>query len=247
MPSFSQIQKGTRARKPIPFPTANTRCDLLADLPELAAQRTRDQEAWEKASQAGSAPPGAPDDHILVDLRVLTGAEESLVLQKAREHALEHGVSDPKDGEPLYEVGKMVWSLSLGILDHDSPENDPKLFFDGGAKQILDEVDGDLIAFLFTRWEIWQGECSHQLGSLSGPQFWEQIVKVTVSNDDLPFSQMRRTAQWVLLRTMGALWLNSPEAKSHFISAFEGTPKTGSTKPAPGPMKKSKGHSKGRR
>ena len=86
---FADIAKGTRARKPVLFPIANTRCDLLADLPELAAQRARDREAWEKAAQAGQAPPVAPGDHVTVDLRVLTGgpADWAKAIGAALEHA----------------------------------------------------------------------------------------------------------------------------------------------------------------
>jgi len=219
---------------------------LLADLPELAAQRARDREAWEKSSQAGKAPPVAPDDHVLVDLRVLTGTEESLVLQKAREHAIQHGSKDPKDGDPLYEAGKMAWSLAFGVLDHDSPEDDPKPFF-SSAKEILDELDGDLIGFLYDRWDSWQGECSHRIGTMTGPQFWEQLVRVTVSDDDLPFLQMQRTTQWVLFRTLGLLYLNSPEAKSGFSSAFAGMQKNELKLPTQQPGKKSKNHSQGKR
>lgn len=239
MATFSQIQKGTRARKPIAFPLINSRCDILADLPELAEQRARDRESWEKAAQAGPAPPLAPDGHILVDLRVLTGTEESQVLEKAREHAIKGGIETPKDGDQLYELGKMVWTIALGIIDHDSPEDSPKPFFDGGAQQVLDEVDGDRIAFLYGRWESWQGQVSPQLGTLSGEEFFSQLVKVTVSDDDLPFSQLRRVTQWILCRTMGALLLSSPEAKSRFMSAFDGTPKPASSEPSKPKSKKS--------
>jgi hypothetical protein len=228
MPRFSDVAKGTRARKPVAFPIANTRCDLLADLPELAAQRARDRAAWEKAAQAGPAPSVASDDQVTVDLRVLTGAEESQVLQKARDYAIERGVESPKDGDPLYEIAKMAETLALGVIDHDSSEAEPCPFFDGGAKQLLDEVDGDRIAFLYARWEVWQGECSPRIGTLSGEQFYSQVVKVTVAEDDLPFSQMAPAMQWVCMRTLGALLLNSPEAKSLFTSAF-----AGSAKPAP--------------
>lgn len=222
MPTFSQVAKGTRARKSVPFPMANTRCELLADLPELTEQRARDHVAWQ-AAQAGQAPPVAPDAEILVDLRVLTGAEESLVLQKARAYAIERGVESPKDGEPLYELAKMAETLALGVLDHESAEDAPRVFFDGGAPQVLDAVDGDRIAFLYARWELWQGECSPRIGTMSGEQFYSQMVKVTVSDDDLPFLQMSPASQWVFVRTLGALCLSSPEVSGRFTSVFSDT------------------------
>jgi hypothetical protein len=233
MPRFSDVAKGTRARKPVPFPIANTRCDLLADLPELAAQRARDRAAWEKAAQAGPAPSVASDDQVMVDLRVLTGAEESQVLQKARDYAIERGIESPTNGEPIYEIAKMAETLALGVIDHDSPEAEPCPFFDGGAKQLLDEVDGDRIAFLYARWEMWQGECSPRIGTLSGEQFYSQMVKVTVAEDDLPFTQMEPITRWVFARTLAALLLNSPEGKSLFTSAFGGTVKPETAAPSP--------------
>lgn len=244
MPTFRQIAKGTRARKVIDFPIHNTRCEILADVPELAAQRARDRAAWEQARQAGEAPPVAPDDTIKVDLRVLTGAEESLVLQRAREHAIAHGVTDPKPGDDLFEIGRAAWSVALGCLDHDSAEQDPKPFFEGGAKEVLDELDADKIGFLFARWELWQGECSLAATSMTSDQFYEQVVRVTVSDDSLPFSQMAPVTQWVLVRTLGALLLNSPEAKSHFTSAYAGKPTAKMPTPKPVPSRASKRNSR---
>lgn len=227
MSTFSQIAKGTRARKPVAFPMANKRCELLADLPELSEQRARDRASWEQAAQAGQAPPVAPGDEVLVDLRVLTGTEEAQVLQKARTSAIEHGVENPKDGDPLYELAKMAETLALGVVDHDSPEEEPRVFFDGGSKQILDEIDGDRIAFLYARWELWQGECSPRIGTLSGEQFYSQMVKVTVSDDDLPFSQMSPTTAWICFRTMGALLLSKLADSKDFTSLFANSPKPG--------------------
>lgn len=242
MARFSDIAKGTRARKAVVFPTANTRCELLADLPELADRRAKDRAAWEAAPK-GQAAPVAPDDETLVDLRVLTGVEEATVLQNARAFAIERGVESPKDGDPLYELGKMVETLALGVIDHDSPEADPRVFFDGGSKQILDDVDGDRIAFLYARWELWQGECSPRIGTMSGEQFYSQMVKVTVTDDDLPFAQMSPVTQWILARTLGALALNSPEASARFSSAFAASAKR---TPAPAPVQKSRASSKKR-
>jgi hypothetical protein len=220
---FSDVAKGTRARKAVPFPLANTRCELLADLPELAAQRAADKAAWEKAAQAGQAPPVAPDGHVVVDLRVLTGAEEVTVLQQATAFAIERGVENPKDGDTLYELAKMAETLALGVIDHDSPEDAPVVFFDGGAKQILDEIDGDRIAFLYGRWQVWQGQCSPRFANMTAEQFCEQVVKVTVSDDDLPFAQMHPAQQLICMRTLGGLLLSSPGGKSLFTSAFGGS------------------------
>lgn len=219
---FQDVAKGTRARKAVAFPLAETRAESLAQLPELDAQRA----AKAHAAPPGAAPPPAPEDEVLVDLRVLTGAEESLVLQRAREYAIERGVEAPKDGDPLYEVGKMAETLALGCIDHDSPEAAPENFF-ASAKEVLDEMDSDRIAYLFARWELWQGECSPQVGTLTQEQYYATLVQMAVSDDDRPFAALRPATQWALLRTTAVLLLRQPEARSLFTSDSKTKP-TGS-------------------
>ncbi len=218
MPRFSDIAKGTRAVKVIDFPSDNTRCELLADLPELAAQRAQD--AARAAAQPEQATPEAPPK---IGLRVLTGIETAECLHKARDFAIERGIADPKAGDPIYDLGLMVHTLAIGCVDVDSAEAARVRFFDGGAQQILDHLDQDRIAYLYARHEIWQDECSPQAMKLSVRDAYAHIVKVTVSDDGGPFGQMRPALAWTLFRFMGARLLSSPELKSAFISAFEQT------------------------
>ncbi len=217
MPTFSTIIKGTRAVKVIDFPADNTRCALLADLPELAAQRAQDAQAAARPEQA------TPEAQPKIGLRVLTGIETAECLHKAREFAISKGVASPAAGDPIYDLGIMVHTLAIGCVDPDSPESSRALFFDGGASQILEGLDQDRIAFLYARHEIWQDECSPQALRLTTQDAYAHIVKVTVSDDDTVFTQMRPGLAWTLFRFMACQLLSKPEHRSSFILGLEAT------------------------
>jgi hypothetical protein len=156
----------------------------------------------------------------LVDLRVLTGAEELSLLHKAKTTAKDRGSETPVDGDRVFELCRMAATLELAVLDHDSPADAPAPFFDGGVGVILDELDSDRIAFLYARWRVWQDECSPQLRGMKVDEYYSRLLAVVAAEDDLPFSQMSPGMQCLLLRTTGALLLGSPEGKSAFLSAF---------------------------
>jgi hypothetical protein len=209
MARFSDLLKGKRARRTVEFPQANTRCSLLAPLPELEQQRAADNT---------SAPEATPT--VLVDLVVLTGDEEAQALEQARAMAIRAGVADPKLGEPLYDLALMVFTLLYGVIDHDDQAAQRQFFASG--EQIRGALDRDRITYLYAMHELWQSECSPQAKGLSDGQFFQFIVEMADSEDpSLPFGKLQPATAAIYMRTLARLLVNSQTLKSSPTSTSE--------------------------
>jgi hypothetical protein len=190
MARFGQIAKGKRARHPVPFP----RGEGPVPLPEVVDGQLRYPSAV---------------DLDTVDLRILTADETADVLADARAHAKKKGVEDPKDGNPIYDLAEMVYTLARACLDHDETEEAP--YFDGGAEQIWAEVDRDRIAYLFQCHQTWQDACSPRLRSLQPDELKAHVIALGVADNEIPFVQLSPGMQWICTRTLARLWLSSLE------------------------------------
>ncbi len=142
-----------------------------------------------------------------VSLRPLAGIDDAAVLERAREFAVSRGVKDPKPGDSLYELGLQVHTLLEATLDVDSDAP----FFDGGADQLLANMDSDRIALLFERQRHLQDEISPRKGSMSESEFWTKIVQVAGSEDrdESFFWQLKPGLQKDFLHSMAKLLLSS--------------------------------------
>jgi hypothetical protein len=186
MGRFSDIQKGKRARRLVEFPLANTRCSLLAPLPELEAQRTADA-AESGTALSGGAASGAPAEQVpLVALVVLTGEEEAIALAGAREFAVKRGVVDPKPDDPIYDLGLIVHTLLLGCVDPESPVDAPVPFFTS-AEQILKNLNREQTVHLHAQHEFFQDETSPRAKRLSNEEFLSWLVGVAESESPSDF------------------------------------------------------------
>lgn len=195
----------------------NTRCSLLPPLAELEAQRAADKAGkptTDDATEPGSVAPAAPDEPTLVDLVVLTGAEEEKALELARARAVKAGVADPKQNEPLYDLAVMVQTLVLGCVDHESASTSPTPFFDS-AEQVLQNLNRDQITYLFAQHEHWQDEQSPQAKNLSEEQFYAWLVGVAESESPSDFfEKLRPSILWSYTRTLARLQLISRPDRS---------------------------------
>lgn len=190
MATLSTIAKGTRARKAIPFPLSNARPD------------PKNVSGW-------------IGDTIMVDVRPLSSHEEVEILQSARAWAKDHGEIDPKDGEPLYDYAVQLFTVAAGTVDHDSAENDPKPFCDGGVPGILkrDDLTREHIAYLHAWVRQWHDECSPRALQLNAEQYLETVSE-TASGNMLPFLRLRPGTQWLLFRSTACLALPLLERSS---------------------------------
>jgi hypothetical protein len=196
MGRFSNIQKGKRARRVVSFPLANTRCSLLAPLPELEAARA--------ATESGSAASVAPDDEShLVALVVLTGDEDDEVLAQARAHAVKRGVAEPKPDEPIFDLAIMVHTLLLGCVDPDSPPDAPVPFFES-ADQIRKHLSREQIVHLHSQHEFFQDECSPRAKRFeSENHYYAWVIKTAESESPSDFFESIGPALlWNSVRTL---------------------------------------------
>src|SRR5688572_16220574 len=100
-----------------------------------------------------------PDGTVVrVALRGLFGENEAKVLQGARQYAIARGLPEPMPDDELYEFGKRVHTVLLGVTDVDSPDENPEPFF-GSVAEILDEktgLDPDRIVLLYEAQRMFQ-------------------------------------------------------------------------------------------
>lgn len=134
----------------------------------------------------------------------LFGEAEAKVLKGAREFAIEHGLAEPKPGDPLYELGRAIWTCALGVVDGDPkvPESAPVLFFDGGVKQIREKLDRDRIFYLARQQEAWQSEVAPGTKGVSVEDLQRMLfrIKETPEGVELPLEYWPAAMQRTFIR-----------------------------------------------
>jgi len=203
---LSDLQAGTRAIHRVVLPLVNTRAVGLPDLPELAEQRAADA-----ASNGGDSAPAT----VEVGLRILTGGETAGILERARAFARGKGVDDPKEGDPLYELGRMVHTILLAAVDPESPPGAATPFF-ASTSEILDSphIGRDGIVYLAECQESWQDVCSPQVGKVSPDELLEYVGRLAADSTSTFFVSLRPGTRWSLARTTALLLLDSLTLRS---------------------------------
>jgi hypothetical protein len=156
------------------------------------------------------------EGHVPLLLRPITGQEEADVLRLAFEFAAQKGNEKPSAGDPLYDMGMMVHTLAIACLDTESPPDARTPFFDGGAKQILDELSRESIVHLYERQELWQDECSPYLRRMTSEDLIAKVAEVANSSDDAPFIGMSPATRWLFTRTTADLLQSYREGRLPF-------------------------------
>ncbi len=155
-------------------------------------------------------------EEISLDVRVLTGDEEALVLESARAWATSKGVADPKPGDPLYDLGLMVYTVLAACVDTDSPVENPRSFF-VSVEEILGSLDRDRITYLYEQHELWQDACSpYSTREPHETAVWAYAIEVAESESplDRPFANTRPAMRWSFERSMARLLLSSLKLRS---------------------------------
>jgi hypothetical protein len=151
------------------------------------------------------------------DVRPLVGSDEAIVLTEARKFALDRGVADPKDGNPIYEFGTWVHTIRLGCVDPESPPDAPLPFFDGGVSQILENLDPDRIAMLCEQQRCWQDACAPRPAGLGEDAFVAKVLQLATSaeGEDAPFAELRPALLRSFTRTLAGRFVTLVQLKSH--------------------------------
>ena len=171
------------------------------------------------------------------DVRAFSGVDDALLLQRARSYAIEHGIEAPKDGDPLYEQGKWIHTILLGCVDPDSPPGAPVPYFDGGAKDVLECLDRDRMAFLVERQARVQDAASFGPRTLSPAECIAAAIEMAEAEegDELPFERWRPSMQRAYLRFSARLLATLAAPKSGSISVSNTSAGSSSTSPPDGP------------
>ncbi len=234
---LSDLEKGSRAVRRVRFPRANMRAPFLPDLPELVEQRKADRERFEarQAAEGKAAPSVAPDSEVWVGLRVLTGAENSEVLQNAQSYAKQRGVDPWDEDHPICTLAKMVYTLLLSCIDPDDQSDEPARFFDT-ADQILESnhLGRDGIVWLYEAQELWQEQTSPLCPLEIDPEaYFALMLQVAKEDNPDPFVRMRPGLRWSFTRSMACQLLASLTLKSDSGSLSDGSTNSGSQNGSP--------------
>lgn len=148
-------------------------------------------------------------------LRILVGADDAVVLQKAREFAKARGVDNPSEQDPLYQLGFWCNTLLIACVDADSPEGNRRPFFDS-VDQMLRHLDRDRISYLFEQWRLWQEQNAARPASMSPEEFIGAVFTIAQKElgDDLPFVHWGLTLQLSFVHTLARAYVDSLPLRS---------------------------------
>ncbi|RYE77944.1 MAG: hypothetical protein EOO74_06085, partial [Myxococcales bacterium] len=220
MARWADVRAGTRARRRVFLPLGAT----AAPMPKVAPDGTVEM------------PPPDPDA-IPLDLRILAPGETADVLKRARADAVDAGVPDPKDGNPIYDLAEMEHTLLLACTDVDSPLDAPRPFFDS-IEQIRSEprLDRERIAYLHAMQQRWQAECSPHLRNASAEETQGALLALGVLPEDESmrfFDSLGPGLQWTYTRILALRHVTSLTPRSPTSSPSEARPTASSTPSSP--------------
>lgn len=216
---LSDIPKGFRAIKRVALPLVNVPSQFSADVPELNEQRARDC-----ADAVAAGEPVIPDE-VMVGLRVLTVDEMVTVYEKAGEFARKHGVTEPNESNPIYNVGVSIYVSALACCDVDSDPKDPMPFFgkrgdiESAALELLSSphIGRDGIAYLAEQQELWQDMANPRANRIPPQKHYETIVQLADSDVNRAlkgFLALRPGMLFHLMRSMAVQLLSLLNQKS---------------------------------
>lgn len=168
-------------------------------------------------------------DLVKVGFRNTLSASESVdAMTFARTFASERGVSDPKEGDELYDMGLRIATLARVMVDSESPQEEPEPYFAGGESEMFEALDDDQAEYLFAIWENHKLKHAVRRTKLETGDLVDVIDAMVSDNDEraiAEFSCLRPGMQFQAFRTMCRLW----------NAAVEFTPTTAAPTPARSP------------
>lgn len=157
----------------------------------------------------------------------IVGDNEGKVLKGAREFAIEHGVEDPRETDPIYKLGRAIWICALGVVDNDPKiaEDKPEFFFDGGIAQVRKALDRDRIFLLARQQEAWQSEVAPGDKNLKGKEYLEMIIEISEVPEgvELPLERLPLATQRRFVRSLVNTLLTLPALQSLASSSSRAT------------------------
>jgi hypothetical protein len=96
----------------------------------------------------------------------LTGTEEADALSFAVKYARDKGAAELKAGDPLFDLGFMAKTLTLGVR---TPEGGPMF---ASPASLLDALPRETMLYVWALLEDWQDACSPSVRKVTDEQLW---------------------------------------------------------------------------
>lgn len=158
---------------------------------------------------------------VSVGVRVLSGAETAVALEKAIAAAKAAGAKEWLDTHPLCRLHEMAQTLAVACVDVDS--RDEPFFI--SADEILQDcrIGADNIAYLFEHWRSWQAECSLDVKDFTPEQCIGILLEEAVRPESArsPLSTMPRGSLESFFHTTAVLFASLLTRKSDSTSPSE--------------------------
>lgn len=216
MGTWSQLRKGTRARRRVQLPIGTGPLRLEKQGEEIRVQ-------------------ASGEDVVQIDLRPLTSGEQRDILVRARADAKAGGVDDPRPGIPLYDLAEMEHTLLLCCVDPDSPEEAPRPLFSSIEEIRTDTLLGsDRVLYLYELFLLWQDQCSPQRRNLSLEETLAAMALIGGKEEEEArrfFESLGPGLRWIFMRSLALLQPTSPTDKSP--SGSDSTPRPSDSPPSP--------------
>jgi hypothetical protein len=186
------------------------------------ARGTRGEKAMELPALDGGDGLGIP---CLV--RALNGLEEEQLLVAARERAIAAGLTEPKIGEPIYDLAVMLETIARACLDPDSPKGARELMFTD-ADEARAAYGREAIAYIYELQKAWQDEVSPTIGQMDAKGYIHALA--TMGGEDqeqamLFFYRLEPGIRASFTRTMACqLWTSLTASSSSGSPSAESGP-----------------------
>ena len=141
------------------------------------------------------------------------GDESGDIASFALEYARSKGAKDPKDGDPLYDLGALIRTLALTVLDAESTTKPRAKFFDGGNADVQ-TLPRETMVYLFERQQTWQSEVSPTCKDMGPAEFMSAVIALAKAEDDGFFVGLLPGTRWKLAHFMALLLVPLLEGKS---------------------------------
>lgn len=156
---------------------------------------------------------------VPLDLRALNEAEYETVLEEARKFARKRGLESPESGDDLYERGKIVHTLAIACIDRDSPEEDPKPFFDGKLKdgsivpawqqiQQSEILTPEVLGYLYEHQQLLQEDVAPMKKELTPAELMAGALATARGNMGF-FVGLRPGTRWSFVRILANRFIDS--------------------------------------
>lgn len=157
--------------------------------------------------------PTIEEKEFAILLRPLTGLEHEEANAQALERARSKGVTEPKLGDPIFDLAMMAAVLLHGCVDPESPPNARQPTF-SSLEEILVGLHPEEIVFLHHSHEIWQHECSPSKGVVDDTNLLQVVREVAGPAGELNFMRLLPNMQVSCAISMARTLLPLLEAKS---------------------------------